>query len=267
VIVARDFLGDDDFLMYLGDNVVPGGIAALVADFEARPSAATLLVGPVSDPTECGIAEVAADGRVLSVEEKSPTPRSNLAMIGVYAFSPAIHEAVRSIAPSWRSELEITHAIGWLIERGDDVRARVFDGYWRDTGRVESLLDCNREMLLRLTTDIRGKVDGESEIAGAVVLGDGARVIRSRLVGPVIIGPNTVITDAHVGPFTAIGADCLIEDSDIHYSIVLEGSCVSSIRQVRASLIGRGVDVRSGRSPGGTSVLVIGDDSRLVFGA
>jgi glucose-1-phosphate thymidylyltransferase len=266
VLIARDFLGDDDFLMYLGDNVVPGGIDTLVRQFRARPSAATLLVGSVPDPTECGLAEVDGDGRVLGLEEKSPTPRSDLAMIGIYAFTPAIHEAVRSIEPSWRSELEITHAIQWLVERGDDVRAVVFTGYWRDTGRLEGLLDCNREMLLGLRADVRGKVDGETDIAGPVVIEEGAQLLRSRVVGPAVIGANTVVTDSYVGPFTSIGPDCVLDETDIHYSVVLAGSMLSSVRYLRGSLLGRGAYVRSDGAAAGARQLVLGDDSRVVIG-
>jgi glucose-1-phosphate thymidylyltransferase len=266
VLIARDFLGADDFLMYLGDNVVPGGIDALVRQVRVRRAAATLLVGSVPDPTECGVAEVDDTGRVLSLEEKSPTPRSDLAMIGVYAFTPAIHEAVRSIEPSWRSELEITQAIQWLVERGDEVRAHVFTGYWRDTGRLSSLLDCNREMLLRLEPGIRGKVDGETDIAGPVLLEEGAHLLRSRVVGPVVIGANTVVTDSYVGPFTSIGPDCVLDEVDIHYSVVLAGSMLSSVRYLRHSLLGRGAYVRSDEVPAGAWQLVLGDDSRVLIG-
>ena len=267
VLIARGFLGDDDVLMYLGDNVVPGGVAQLVDRFHAERPAAMLLVGPVPDPTEFGVAEVDGAGRVLRLEEKSPTPRSDLAMIGAYAFTPAIHEAVRSIEPSWRGELEITHAIQWLVERGDDVRAHVFAGDWWDTGRVEDLLDCNRRMLLDLRTDVRGKVDAESEIAGPVHLAEGAQVLRSRIVGPVAIGANTVIADCYVGPFTSIGDDCVLSDAGIEYSIVLERSSLCSVRHLRDSLIGRGAEVRPTRAVGGAHQLVLGDDSRVLIEA
>jgi glucose-1-phosphate thymidylyltransferase len=264
VLVAREFLGDEDFLMYLGDIVAPKAVAVLVERFaEVRP-AAMVLVGAIANPTECGVAEVDGDGRVLGVQEKSPNPRGNLAMIGVYAFTAAIHEAVRSISPSWRSELEITDAVQWLVERGSDVRAHVFTDFWRDTGRVENLLDCNRQIMSTLRTDVRGKIDGESEVSGPVVLGDGSQVMRSRIVGPVVIGANTVISDSYVGPYTAIGDDCLVCEAGVDHSIVLERSSVCCVRHVRDSLIGRGVVVRPAEAPGGTHRFVVGDDS-LVF--
>jgi glucose-1-phosphate thymidylyltransferase len=265
VVIARDFLGDDDFLMYLGDNVVPDGISTLVERFRARRSDAMVLLGPVPNPTEYGVAEVDSDGRVLGLEEKSPTPISDLAMIGIYAFTPAIHRAVRSIEPSWRGELEITHAIQWLVDNDSEVRAHIFQGYWQDTGRVSTLLDCNREILTGLTADVRGKVDTETEIAGPVVVGEGAQVIRSRIIGPAVVGENTVVTDSYVGPYTSIGDDCVLENAGIEYSIVLERSSLSAVRNVRESLIGRGVDVRPAPLVGGAHQLVVGDDSRVLI--
>src|SRR6185436_12133658 len=207
VLVAREFLGDEDFLLYLGDIVAPGAVTALAERFAHVRPAAMVLVGAMANPTECGVAEVDGDGRVLGVQEKSPNPRGDLAIVGVYAFTAAIHEAVASIAPSWRSELEITDAVQWLVEHGSDVRAHVFDGFWRDTGRVETLLDCNRQVMSALRTDVRGKIDEESEVSGPVVLGEGSQVLRSRIVGPVVVGANTVISDSYVGPYTAIGDD------------------------------------------------------------
>jgi glucose-1-phosphate thymidylyltransferase len=267
VLIARDFLGDEDFLMYLGDNVVPGGVPALTERFRAAGPDAMLLLGAVPNPTDFGVAEVDVAGRVLALEEKSPTPRSDLAMIGVYAFTAAIHRAVREIEPSWRSELEITQAIQWLVENGGNVRAHVFDGPWWDTGRVENLLDCNRQMLLGLGSDVRGKVDAETDIAGPVVLGEGAQVLRSRIVGPVAIGSNTVIADSYVGPFTSIGDECVLSGAGIEYSIVLERSSICSVRHIRDSLIGRGSQVSPSQGVGGAHQLILGDDSRVLLEA
>jgi glucose-1-phosphate thymidylyltransferase len=265
VAVAEDFLGDDDFLMYLGDNVVAGGVSELVGQFQADQPDALVMVGKVAEPAEFGVAELGRDGRVVGVEEKSPHPRSDLALIGVYAFSPAVHTAVRSIKPSWRGELEITDAIGWLVGQGRDVHAHVCQSYWRDTGRVEDLLDCNRELLTQLKPRISGKVDDGSEIHGPVSVAEGAQVAGSRIVGPAIIGPGAVVTGSYVGPFTAVGAGCVLEDVGIEYSIVLDRSSVCSIRHIRGSLIGRDADIRPASPVPGGNQLVVGDHCRVLI--
>jgi len=265
ILLAGDFLGDDDFVMYLADNIVPGGISAVVADFQREQPTAMLAVGAVADPREYGVAEVDAEGRVLSVMEKALTPRSRLAITGVYVFSNAIHRAVASIEPSDRDELEITHAIQWLVEQGADVRAHVLAGAWKDTGRVGDLLDCNRIVLGTITPDVRGKCDQETEIVGPVVLAEGAELIRSRVVGPTVIGAGSVVSDCYVGPYTSIGGDCLVEDSDIEYSVVLNGASVQSMAYVRDSVIGERAHVRAARTPGSATRLVIGDDCEVAI--
>jgi glucose-1-phosphate thymidylyltransferase len=263
VLLARDFLGDDDFVMYLADNVVPGGISAVVADFQRERPDALLAVGAVADPRQYGVAEVDAAGRVLSVIEKAPTPRSRLAITGVYVFSDSVHRAVASIEPSDRGELEITHAIQWLVERGADVRAHVLAGAWKDTGKVGDLLDCNRLVLGTLAPDVRGKCDQETEIVGPVVLAEGAELIRSRVIGPTVIGAGSVVSDCYVGPYTSIGDDCLVEGSGIEYSVVLNGASVRSLPYLRDSVIGERARVCAASSPGNAARLVIGDDCEV----
>jgi glucose-1-phosphate thymidylyltransferase len=265
VVLARDFLGDDDFVMYLGDNIVPGGISAVVADFHAERPDALLALGAVPDPQEYGVAEIDADGRVLSVAEKAPAPRSKLAIMGVYVFGSAIHQAVTSISPSGRDELEITHAIQWLVENERTVRGHVLAGTWKDTGKVSDLLDCNRIVLGTLAPDIRGKCDTETEIVGPVVLAEGAKLIRSRVIGPAVIGPGSVVSDCYVGPYTSIGGDCLMESCGIEYSVVLSGASVQSVPYVRDSVIGERARVRAAPMPGGATRLVIGDDSEVAI--
>lgn len=188
VRIARPFLGDDDFVMYLGDNVLAEGIGQIADEFARLRPSAQVLVDKVEDPRRYGVAEVDENSRVTRLIEHPQEPRSDLAMIGVYFFTPAIHAAVDAIEPSWRGELEITDALQWLVTHERDVRARMYSGFWKDTGKVEDVLECNRELLMGLRTDIQGIVDDESRLIGDVVVEEGARVVRSCIVGPAIIG-------------------------------------------------------------------------------
>ncbi|WP_333777756.1 glucose-1-phosphate thymidylyltransferase [Streptomyces sp. IBSBF 3136] len=263
VLIAREFLGDDDFVMYLGDNFVVGGITDLVDAFRAERPDAQILLTKVPNPTAFGVAELDAAGQVVGLEEKPRHPKSELALVGVYLFTPAVHEAVRSIEPSWRGELEITHAIQWLIDAGRDVRSTTISGYWKDTGNVTDMLEVNRSVLESLERRIDGTTDEDSEIIGRVRIEAGAKVTGSRIVGPVVVGANTVITDSYIGPYTSISGDCRIEDSEIEYSIVLRDSSVSGVRRVEASLIGRSVEVTPAPRKPAAHRFVLGDHSKV----
>lgn len=202
-------------------------------------------------------------GRVKSLEEKPKQPRSDLALVGVYLFTPAIHEAVRSIEPSWRGELEITHAIQWLIDQRKDVRSTTISGYWKDTGNVADMLEVNRSVLETLVPGVEGTVDESSEIVGRVRIDVGAEVRGSRIVGPAVIGSGSVISDSYIGPFTSISEGCRIDDSEIEYSIVLRDSSITGVRRIETSLIGRNVEVTpSPRNPVAHR-FVLGDHSKV----
>ncbi|GGL69524.1 glucose-1-phosphate thymidylyltransferase [Streptomyces fumigatiscleroticus] len=263
VLIAQDFLGDDDFVMYLGDNFIVGGITGLVEEFRTERPDAQILLTRVPNPTSFGVAELDGDGRVMGLEEKPKQPKSDLALVGVYLFTPAIHEAVRSIKPSWRGELEITHAIQWLIDDKRDVRSTTISGYWKDTGNVTDMLEVNRSVLETLEPLNEGTVDEDSEIIGRVRIEAGARVSGSRIVGPAIVGAGSVVSHAYVGPFTSVSEDCRIEDSEIEYSIVLRGSSVTGVRRVEASLIGRDVEVTPAPRNPSAHRLVLGDHSKV----
>jgi glucose-1-phosphate thymidylyltransferase len=263
VQVARDFLGDDDFVMYLGDNFIVGGIAELVEGFRLRRPAAQILLTRVSDPREFGVAELDADGRVIGLEEKPQQPRSDLALVGVYMFTSAVHKTIEHLKPSWRGELEITEAIQGLIDAGHRVDASLITGYWKDTGNVADMLEVNRMVLERTEAACDGVVDAGSELIGRVVVEAGAQVSGSRIVGPAIIGPGTKITNSYVGPFTSIGPDCMVEDSEIEYSIVLAGASIRGVRRIEASLIGHAVEVTPAPRVPKAHRLVLGDHSRV----
>ena len=191
VLVSREYLGDDDFVMYLGDNFIVGGITGLVEEFRSERPDAQIMLTPVPDPRAFGVAELDDAGQVVALEEKPQRPKSNLALVGVYIFRPAVHEAVQELKPSWRGELEITEAIQWLIDHGHVVRSSVISGYWKDTGNVADMLEVNRMVLETTQSDCRGTVDTGCEIIGRVAIESGAQVSGSRIVGPVIIGART----------------------------------------------------------------------------
>ncbi|HEX6444838.1 MAG TPA: glucose-1-phosphate thymidylyltransferase [Streptosporangiales bacterium] len=263
VLIAGDFLGDDDFVMYLGDNFIVGGVTPLVEEFRRTRPDAQILLTKVSDPRSFGVAELDASGRVVRLEEKPDEPRSDLALVGVYMFSPRVHEAVHAIAPSRRGELEITDALQWLIDAGCDVRSTTVTGYWKDTGNVADMLEVNRAVLESTEPYTAGTVDAASEIVGRVRLEPGSVVERSRIVGPVVIGGGTRVVGSYVGPFTSIDADCTVTDSEIEFSIVLRDASIRGVARIEKSLIGRGVEVTPATHVPKAHVLVLGDHSKV----
>ncbi len=269
VLIAREFLGDDDFVMYLGDNMLQQGLAEFVERFEraraedAKPPAAQILLAPVDDPRQFGVAEVNGTGEVVRLVEKPADPPSNLALVGVYLFDARVHEAVRAIQPSARGELEITDAIQWLLDHGHRVLHTVLEGWWIDTGKKDPLLESNRYVLETIERRIDGAVEGTSTIEGRVVVEAGARIVDSRVRGPVVVGPGTTIESSYVGPFTSIAAGCEIRDSELEHSVVLEQSRIIGVRPITDSLIGREVEVtRSGQRPRALR-LMLGDHSTI----
>jgi glucose-1-phosphate thymidylyltransferase len=262
VLTARDFLGDDDFIMYLGDNFIVGGVASLVTRFRSARPDAQILLARVSDPSAFGVAELDDQGRLTGLEEKPKRPKSDLALAGVYMFTSAVHEGIEQLKPSRRGELEITEAIQWLIDTGRDVQSTIISGYWKDTGNVTDMLEVNRMVLESLDPSQQGTVDEESELIGRVLVAKKARVARSRIVGPVVIGAGAVVTDSYVGPFTSLAPDCVVSDSEIEYSIVLSGASVRGVRRIEASLIGHHVEVRPAPQSPRAHRLVLGDHSK-----
>ncbi|MFJ6806468.1 glucose-1-phosphate thymidylyltransferase [Streptomyces anulatus] len=266
VRLARPFLGDDDFALFLGDNVLLPGVARAAADFRTRRPAAQVVVQKVADPRHFGVAEIDQDGAVLAVAEKPAEPRGDLALIGVYFFTPEIHRAVEAIRPSARGELEITDAIQWLATSGAAVRATEHTGFWKDTGRPEDLLACNRRLLEELETRVEGDVDGGSRVLGRVVVEPGARVVRSRISGPAVIGARTVVEDCEIGPYASIGADCELRASALADSIIMEGTRVLHTRGLTGSLIGRSAVIAPPEDRGAPGELLVGDHSLVAWG-
>jgi glucose-1-phosphate thymidylyltransferase len=276
VLIAGDFLGEDDFVMYLGDNMLQQDLRQFVVRFEAErdrhptlgestplvPPAAQILLAHVADPRQFGVAQFDGEGHIERLVEKPPEPPSDLALVGVYLFDKQIHEAVRSIAPSGRGELEITDAIQWLLDRGHRVRHEVLDGWWIDTGKKDPLLDCNRLVLETIVARTDGDIDEQSRVEGRVVVEDGAQLINSVVRGPAVIGQRTRLVDTYVGPYSSIGPDCELIDAEIEHSVVLASSRIIGVHRIQDSLLGREVEVvRSGVRPKATR-LMLGDHSR-----
>jgi len=263
VLVAQDFLGDDDFVMYLGDNFIVGGIAELVEEFRAARPDAQIMLTQVADPRDFGVAELDEYGQVIGLEEKPAEPKSDLALVGVYMFTPCVHDAVRSLQPSWRGELEITEAIQRLIDDGRKVASTTISGYWKDTGNVTDMLEVNRLVLEAVEPLRRGVVQPGCELIGRVVIGDGAEVSGSRIVGPAIIGAGARVANSYIGPFTSVAEDCAITDSEIEYSIVLRGASIRGVRRIEASIIGRDVEVTPAPRVPKAHRLILGDHSKV----
>ncbi|WP_322760813.1 glucose-1-phosphate thymidylyltransferase [Frankia sp. Cr2] len=263
VLVARDFLADEPFVMYLGDNLIIGGISGFVEEFKRSGPDALILLTKVANPSAFGVAELGPQGQVIRLVEKPEEPPSDLALVGVYLFGAAVHDAVRAIKPSGRGELEITEAIQWLVDRGHEVAPHLVEGYWKDTGRLDDMLETNRHLLESLESDVRGAVDEHSTIVGRVVIEEGASLVRSTVRGPAIIGRGTTLVDSYVGPFTSIYYSCTIENTEIEYSIVLERATIRDIGRIEDSLIGRDVEVVPSDARPRAHRLMLGDHSRV----
>ena len=261
VLESKPFLGDDAFVMYLGDNLILRGIKTLVEEFRHGAADAQLMLAAVPNPSSFGVACLNGDGRVMQLEEKPKEPKSNLALVGVYMFDRAIWEAVQSIKPSARGELEITDAIQWLVDAGRDVRSHLVTGWWKDTGKLEDMLEANRMVLDTFETSIRGEAV-DSTIEFKVVVQEGARIVNSTVRGPAIIGKNTVIENSYLGPFTSIYHDCVIRHCEIEHSIVLEHSTLRDVQgRICDSLIGRDVTVAPSDLKPRAIRLMLGDAS------
>jgi glucose-1-phosphate thymidylyltransferase len=263
VKISERYMDGDPFVMYLGDNLIKDGITPFVCEFTTEKPNAQILLAHVKTPWEFGVAELEGD-RVVRLEEKPKQPRSDLALVGVYLFDRTIFDAVKAIQPSKRGELEITDAIQHLISSGAKVRSHVITGWWKDTGKVEDMLEGNRMMLGSLETDVRGTLDADSMIEGRVAIGPGTVVERSRLRGPLVIGANARIVDAYVGPFTAIADGVQLSHCEIEHSIVLERATIHDVpRRIESSLIGKEVVVCASDTRPRTHRLMLGDSSRV----
>jgi glucose-1-phosphate thymidylyltransferase len=263
VKISEDYLSDDRFVMFLGDNVIEGGITSLVEQFAASDWNAQIVLKRVEDPRQFGVAEL-QDGRIVRLVEKPKHPPSDLALVGIYMFDHHVFEAVKAIKPSGRGELEITDAIQYLMDQGYQVYPYIHEGWWIDTGKMEDMLEANRLLLETNESRIEGFVDADSKVNGKVVIEKDAEIISSTVRGPAIIGERTKVVNAYIGPFTSIYHDCLIADCEIEHSIIMEYCRIEDIHhRIEDSLIGRNVEVvRSPVKPRAYK-MVLGDHSKV----
>jgi glucose-1-phosphate thymidylyltransferase len=264
VKTARDFLGDSPFLMFLGDNLIQGGVTSFVKEFATNKIDALVLLKKVSDPRLFGVAELNEKGEITRIVEKPKEPKTNLAVPGVYLFTRDVHLAIDRIKPSWRGELEITDTIQQLIDSGKKVRSHILTGWWLDTGKKDDLLEANRVVLDEfIKRDLRGKIDAASQVAGRVEVGKGTSIEHSTIRGPVSISGNCRITDSYIGPFTSIADGTTIEQSAIEHSVVLENCSIRNIERLSDCVIGR-CSVVTKRGDGlKATTLFVGDDARV----
>ena len=248
VLTAEPFLGDSAFVMYLGDNLLQGGIQDLVTAFRSGTPDALILLTQVPDPENFGVAEL-RDEVVVRLVEKPPEPQTDLALVGVYMFTPAIHDAARAIRPSGRGELEITDAIQHLVDAGLRVEPHIVKGWWKDTGRLDDMLAANRLVLETIDHRVEGELI-DSKVDGRVVIEPGARLERSAVRGPAVIGADARLSDCYIGPYTAIGDGCVIENAEVEHSILLAGSSVRDLAgRMESSLLGRNVHIGRDQQP------------------
>ncbi len=262
VLTAEPFLRDSAFVMYLGDNLLQGGIDDLVAAFRDDAPDALILLTPVPDPQNFGVAEL-RDGAVVRLVEKPPDPNTDLALVGVYMFTPSVHAAARAIQPSARGELEITDAIQHLVDAGLRVEPHIVKGWWKDTGRLDDMLAANRLVLDTIEACVEGELV-DSQVDGRVVIERGARLEHSAVRGPAIIGAGAMLTDCYVGPYTAIGEGCTIDNAEVEHSILLAGSSIRDLAgRMESSLLGRNVRIGRDHHQPRAYRFLVGDNSEI----
>ncbi|MCA9966357.1 MAG: glucose-1-phosphate thymidylyltransferase [Anaerolineales bacterium] len=264
VKISRDFLGDDRFVMFLGDNVIEGGISPLIAQFADSDWNSQIVLTRIKDPRQYGVAELGENGRIVRLVEKPKQPPSDLALVGIYMFDHHIFEAVNAINPSWRGELEITDAIQWLVNSDYAVHPYIHRGWWIDTGKREDMLEANDLVLEEIEYKTEGYVDRDSQVGRRVAIQRGAEIINSVVRGPAIIGENSRIVNSYIGPFTSIGDNVVVENSEIEHSMVLENSEIRDIEtRIQDSLIGRNVKITRSPIKPKALKLALGDNSQV----
>jgi len=265
LLTAEEYLGQSPFVMYLGDNLLRDGITDLVEVFRRSEPDALILLTRVDDPSSYGVAELNGE-RVIRLVEKPKDPPSDLALVGVYMFTPSIFEAAHSIEPSGRGELEITDAIDSLIANDRRVESHIVKGWWKDTGKLEDMLEANRLVLEDIKPRIDGELDSESRVEGRVAIEKGARLERSVVRGPAIIGAGTQLTDSYIGPYTAIDRDVVITGSEVEHSIVLAGSSIRDLdARMEASLLGKNVTLSRSKGMPKTLRFLVGDNADIAI--
>ena len=263
VQLAEDFIAGDEFIFYLGDNIIVGGISKFVEEFRTRKSNCHLVLARVPDPERFGVPEISGE-KIIGIEEKPENPKSDFAVTGIYIYDSSIFEAVKSIEPSARGELEISDAHQWLLDSGKNVSFSEITGWWKDTGKPHDLLEANRLMLDSIQSDIRGNVDKLSRIEGRVQIGNGTTIVNSIIRGPVVIGENVTLKNVYIGPFTAISDDCILENSEVEFSILMKKCTVRDMNiLLESSLLGFEAEILKSEKMPKTQRFMVGDQSRI----
>ena len=232
VLISESFLGQEKFIMYLGDNMFEDSLHEVVEDFEKSSTNARLLLAKVDNPQAFGVAEIDEQGAIKGLVEKPENPKSDLALVGVYLFDPTVHRAVKAIEPSDRGELEITDAIQWMIDEESNIEHRTLKGWWIDTGKKDPLLLCNELILEKIETLLLSQIGETVTLKGEIVAGENVEIIDSNIQGPVVIGSGVKIERSDIGPYVSIGDECKIEDSSVERSVLMEKSYVSGVTPV-----------------------------------
>lgn len=265
VKTAQPFLGDEPFIMYLGDNLIENQLQGFLTTFQSEHLDALILLRPVPNPTAFGVAKLDEQGRVLELVEKPQHPPSNLALVGIYLFTPMIHRAIAQIQPSARGELEITDAIQQLIRLGHPVKACQLEGWWLDTGKKDDLLEANRLILdSDLTTDIQGEIDGQSQVIGRVQIGVGSKLVNCTVRGPVKIGENCYLENCFIGPYSSIADGVTLQEVDLEHSVILDRASIAGIHQrLVDSVIGQRARLTEAPRRPKALRFLIGDDCQI----
>ena len=264
VLISESFLGQEKFVMYLGDNMFEDSLHEVVEDFEKSSTNARLLLAKVENPQAFGVAEIDEQGAIKGLVEKPENPKSDLALVGVYLFDSAVHRAVKAIEPSDRGELEITDAIQWMIDEESNIEHRTLKGWWIDTGKKDPLLLCNELILGKIETLLLSQIGETVTLKGEIVAGENVEIIDSNIQGPVVIGSGVKIERSNIGPYVSIGDECKIEDSSVERSVLMEKSYVSGVTQLTKSVLGREVEIdgKETESQESTSVM-LGDRTKV----
>ena len=261
VKISQSFIGNDDFIFYLGDNILIGGVKSFINDFKKMKSNCHLVLSQVSDPNRFGVADI-VDNQIVNIQEKPISPRSNLAVTGIYLYDSNIFEAVNNIKPSKRGELEISDAHQFLIENGYEVSFSEITGWWKDTGQPSDLLDANCLVLDNIKSQNNGNIDDMSKMTGEVIIGKNSSIINSIIKGPVIIDNDCIIKDSYIGSYSSIGKNCKITNAKVEYSILMEGCILDSLNQIiKSSLLGKNVKVVGSNNQNNNSTFLLGDQS------
>jgi len=265
-LITEDFVDGDSFVMYLGDNILKGGIKEFVERFKDSGADASILLTEVNNPQQFGIAELDEKGNVKHLVEKPKDPSSNLALVGIYGFTPSIYEAARSIKLSWRDELEITDAIQWLIEKRKKVACSKVTGWWKDTGKPEDILEANQLVLDSIKREVLGTISKKAEVTGRVKIGKNTVIEKGTAIrGPCIIGEDCKIgPNVFIGPYTSIGNNVTLKNTEIEFSIVFNNAVINGSKRIRDSMIGNGCKITSNNGAiGSANKFILGDHSEL----